>query len=454
MSVQTRTTALQNEVVRLYCQFENNGVLTNPGTQPLVNILDSDGVTILETVSAQLESTGIWYADYAVPALLPLGNYYDQWTFQWTAGDSVTEKTMLFSVFALDSYVNFVSPDICHNINARVIQLMKDLTNDFIYEAQHIPVYWEQGMRIQQENQAKRVKTYYYFELPGSQYDIYREDVYSNNGQEFTVFQDILTDESSSSEGSGSSSEADVTVVDPEYAIVLTAVGTGAPTDTGVLTKVSGDGPDTLTYTAVTEKVSNFSTVYDFAYKNWRRDPRPILRLNNRIVSDGWYADYDGRIYIDGIMYPEDSVNLKYQFAYFSDEEILGFLRFGLKMMNTVPPASVTYSQLGQMPSEWDAPVLLYAAVLALKRLVFGLNWQEKFVIFTRPDDPNSGSAAIQNFKDLFQDYSSLWQEVKKDVKTRKLPEPGLLQYVTPEYTLPGGRSRWFRYLYKSGAGG
>jgi len=452
MSVQTRTTALQNEVVRLYCQFEKNGALANPASQPVVTILDTDGVTILDTVMAQLESTGVWYADYAVPALIPLGNYYDQWHFQWDASGGVIEKTMLFSVFGLDSYINFVSPSICHDINDRVMMLMKDLTNDFIYEAQHIPIYWEQGMRIQQENQAKRIKTYYYFTLAGSQYDIYREAVYSNNSQEFTVFQDILTDESSSSEGSGSSSEEPETPVDPEYAIVLTAVGTGAPTSTGTLTKVSGDGPETITYTTVTEKVSNFSTIYDFAYKNWRRDPRPVLRLNNRIVDDGWYSDYDGRIYIDGIMYPEDSVNLKYQFSYFSDEEILGFLRFGLKMMNTVPPASVTYSSIAGMPSEWDAPVLLYAAVLALKRLVFGLNWQEKFVIFTRPDDPNSGQQAIQNFKDLYQDYSTIWQEVKKDVKTRKLPQPGLLQYVTPEYTLPGGRSRWFRYLYKSGS--
>lgn len=448
MSVQTRTTALQNEVVRLYCQFERNGVLTNPAIQPVVTILDTDGVTVLDTVNAQMQSIGIWYADYFVPALLPLGNYYDQWHFQWGGSDSVVEKTMLFSVYGLESYINFVSPNIAQDVSDRVLQLMKDLTNDFIYEAQHIPVYWEQGMRVQQENQAKRVKTYYYFELSGAQYDIYRDDVYTNNGQQFTVFQDVLTDVSSSSEGSGSSDDS-VQVEDPTYALVLTTVGTGAPSNSGVLTKVSGDGPATLPFTAVTQKVSNFSTIYNFAYKNWLRDPRPILRLNNRIVDDGWYADYDGRIYMDGIRYPEDSVNVSYQFAYFSDEEILGFLRFGLKMMNTVPPASVTYNTLGQMPMEWDAPVLLYAAVLALKRLVFGLNWQEKFVIFTRPDDPNSGQQAIQNFKDLFQDYSTLWQEVKKDVKTRKLPNPGLLQYVTPEYTLPGGRSRWFRYLYK-----
>ena len=140
MSIQTRTTALQNEVVRLYCQFESNGVLANPGTQPLVQILDTDGVTVLDTVSAQLESIGVWYVDYFVPTLLPLGSYYDQWSFQWHANESVIEKTMLFSVYSLDSYINFVSPSICQDVNPRVLQMMRDLTNDFIYEAQHCPI--------------------------------------------------------------------------------------------------------------------------------------------------------------------------------------------------------------------------------------------------------------------------------------------------------------------------
>ena len=133
-------------------------------------------------------------------------------------------------------------------------------------------------------------------------------------------------------------------------------------------------------------------------------------------------------------------------------EEVLAFLDLGLKMMNSTPPASISYSTLVNMPTEWDAPVLLYAAITALKRLIFGLNWQEKAIIFGRPDDFDRTQRAIDNFKALYTDYNSLWLEIKKDAKTRKLY--GMAQYVTPEYTLPGGRSRWFRYLYKSGVGG
>jgi hypothetical protein len=145
-------------------------------------------------------------------------------------------------------------------------------------------------------------------------------------------------------------------------------------------------------------------------------------------------------------MAPEDNVNVTYRFAYFSDEEILSFLNLGLSMMNSMPPSSTTYRNLLTSPVEWNAPILLYASITALKRLIFGLNFQEKMIIFGEPENARN---AITSFQDLYKDYSTLWTEQSKNAKTKKLP--GMSQYVTPEYTLPGGRSRWFRYLYKSG---
>ena len=123
MSVQTRTTALQNEVVRLYVRFIQNGILTNPASQPEVEIIDTDGVTVLDHVTAVNSSAGIYYADWYVPANLPLGNYYDRWTFQWSSSASVTEMTMVFTVHSLDSYINSVSPAVSYSISDRVTQM-------------------------------------------------------------------------------------------------------------------------------------------------------------------------------------------------------------------------------------------------------------------------------------------------------------------------------------------
>jgi len=494
MSIQTRTSGIQNEIVRLYFTFQRDGVFFPPANQPLVEIIDTDGVTLIDTVNAQAESNGVYFADWYVPANLPLGDYYDRWTYQWDASASVNETTSIFSVFSLDTYINSVSKAISHSVSTKAFQLSNDLSNDFIYEAMHIDTYWEQGMRVQQENQAKRVKKYYYFTLDADVYAIDKEAVYFNNNQRFTVFEYVTpfysssssssqteseSSSSSSSLDSSSSSSSDLssassesasnvssssssssseavttttTTPDWSYSPILTCVGTGAPDASGTLMKISGVGPDQINFVNVSEKTSSFSTKYNFAYQNWNRDPRPIVRVNNRIVDDGWHADYNGNIYFDGLMTPEDSINAAFHFAYFSQEEILSFLNLGLKMMNTVPPASETYSNLTLMPREWDAPVLLYAAITALKRLIFGLNFQEKAIIFGKPDEFARTQSAIDNFKALYADYSETWTEVKKDVKTRKLP--GIAMYVTPEYTLPGGRSRWFRYLYKSGADG
>ena len=480
MSFQTRTTALQNEIVRLYCTFKRDGVLTNPAAQPLVEIIDTDGVTVLGTVQAQIDHTGIWYADYYCPATLPLGDYYDRWTFQWGASGEVCELIFTFSVHGLESYINFISPNISHSISDRVAGLMNDFTNEFIYEAQHIPVYFEQGMRIQQEDQSKRVKKYYYFTLDTNNYNVFVGDVYFNNGNRFTVEQTVYpiysssssessssesisdssssssslesySSESSQSESSTSStSMSSVSVTSSSYEVpttttttttpwvyqqVLFCVGSGNPTPSGILTKISGQGPSQVGFISVESKTSKFSTIYTLAYQNWNKDPRPIVKINNRIVDDGWFTDFNGKLYIDGLMAPEDSVNVFYKFSYFSEAEILSFLNLGLQVMNSTPPASIYYGQLQSMPGEWNAPVLLYAAVVALKRLIFGLNFQEKRIVF---GDPEEARNAISTFQQLYQEYNTTWQEVSKDAKTRKLY--GMSQSVTPEYSLPGGR--------------
>lgn len=449
MSIQTRTTALQNEIVRLYCRFNRNGYLTNPATQPIIEIIDSDGCTILATVNATLESTGIFYADWYVPKNLPLGNYYDRWTFQWDANSSVQEMNMMFTVHSFDSYINFISRGLALKTSDKVNQLLNDLNNDFLYEAQHIPVYFEQGQRMQADGQQKRVKSYYYFTLDSNLYSAEEGAIYTNNGKNFTVFQTITPAiESSSSSNSSdyvppsnSSSSSSSTSFEPDSdqeivdETIMTMVGNGDPTASGTLTKHSGTGDTTIGYTAYEKRISRLSTMYNFAYRNWNQDPAPIVRLNNTIVDDGWHLDYDGKIYFDSLMSPEDSPNVMYNFRYFSTEEMLSFLNLGLGMMNGLPPASSAYRTLDISPFEWNPGILLYAAITGLKRLIFGWSFQEKRIIYGSPE---AAQQAVSHWQDLYKEYQTLWAEFGKNVKTRKLPS--IAMSIQPEYTLPGGR--------------
>jgi hypothetical protein len=432
MSVQTRSTALQDEIVRLYCTFIRDGQLMNPSSQPTVEILDNDGVTVINTLNAVLENTGIFYVDWYVDANRPVGNYYDRWSFQWDANTGVQEITMIISVHSLDSYINFISTGVSISTSARVNQMLMELSNNFIYEAQHIPVYFEQGQRIQQENQAKRVKNYYYFTVNNSSsFTATSGDVYSNNSCSFTVLQDFPQPNEST----------DI----PNY--ILSCTGTGNPLNSGDLVSQSGNpnSSDIIQYTDVNKKVANLSTIYSFAYKNWNQDPAPIVRVNNRIRDDGWHLDYDGKIYFDTNLTPEDSINVYYNFSYFSRQELMSFLLLGLQMMNSVPPASTIYTSLDVCPWEWEACILAYAAKTAMQRLIFGWSFQERKIIW---GDTETAQQAAQLWQDLYKDYNEIFIEQSKNAKTKKLP--GIALYVTPEYTLPGGRSRWFRYLYKA----
>lgn len=373
---QTRANALKGQYVRLYCRFIKNGQMMDPMTQPKVRIVDNsyyqessssssesasslnsssmtsgslpDSVSSSSTYQdhgqgygpfwAQKESTGVWFIDWFVPTTVTQSQLYDIWSFQWDNASPREEMIFEIAINEGDNTIDWVSPQLALRIETNTSQLMNDLSNLFIYEAQHIPVYWEQGYR-------------------------------------------------------------------------------------------TGD-----------------ARTFNFAYGNWQRDPRVIVRKNEETLITGFYADYNGTIRWDQDLEPEDSIYAQYQFRYFSDEEVLDFLDMGLYAMNGVPPASTAYSSVEAAPFEWRYGILLQAAIFALRRLVFGFNFIERtFVLGENIDDQQR---KIEQFKQLYTSYQEIWAEWAKNVKTRKLPE--MRQIVTPEYTLPGGRSRWFRYMYKS----
>ena len=373
---QTRSTGLQSEHVRLYCTFQMDGILANPMTQPVVQIvkneyyLESSSSSTQSVTSessatdfststgsgssssstehvrttgwgpfyAQQEHIGIWYVDWFVPQDAELGDYYDIWTFQWNSNSEVEKLTLKFKVLAGDQFLNFQSKALAQSKSDKVVDMLMGLKNNLIFEVAHIPVYWELGYR-------------------GS------------------------------------------------------------------------------------------NTRVNFAFKNWNTDPHPQLRSDVRLLDTGWTPDMDGHVDFAVPLDPEDQVYARYYFDYFSEEEYLSFLSDGLYMMNTVPPASEAYSSIAGMPFAWRSAVTVWASIQALRRLIMGTTMQERQLIWG--EDPQRAAEAYERYKGLYTDYMELFAEIKKDVKMRRLP--GIAIYVTPEYTLPGGRSRWFRYLYKTG---
>ena len=369
MALQTRTDAVQGEYVRLYCQFFRDGQLADPAAQPMVEIRSASYHTESSSSSEDLstsseestlssessyeftasgigpfgalrEGIGVWYVDWFVPDNQPVGNYYDIWTFQWSGDTRFTRMVLEFNVHLRKSLIDFSSPPMALKISDTMATLINDLSNDFIYEAQHIPVHWEQAL------------------------------------------------------------------------------------------KTGGD-----------------RTNLKLVFNNWLQNPKPLLRKNNNIVVSGWNPDYNGVVRLETPYDPEDQFSVDYQFAYFSAAELMGFINLGLYAMNTVPPASQAYTDVGSAPYIWRYGVILYAAMQAIRRILFGLCYQEKFIIYA--EKPEGLSGVIGVLQNLYKDYEEQWNSQATNVKSKKLPM--FSQIVIPEYTLPGGRSRWFRYMYKSG---
>ena len=336
MVVQDRYSALQNENVRLYHIFEKNGQLLTLPEAPAVTVMDQDGTTVLEIIQSTMQSRGMYFADYFVPIGASLGQYYDKWTFRYTANDPSQEVITQFQVHPKDAILNFSSSLVSQQYTDKMEGAIRDLANYFIYETMHIPVYGEQAMR--------------------------------------------------------------------------------------------------------TETPKRFN----FAFKHWNMDPRPTVRINTRIADGGYYADYLGNIFFEDPLDSTDTVFAHYNFAYFSKEDLAGFIHEGIAALNSIPPVS-GYSTIDNTPMEWHHAILLYASISALRRMLLGLSFQEIAIIFGNADQIGNARDII---KGLYDSYSETWKEQSAGLK-KKLPNMGAI--VIPEYTLPGGRARWYRYMYVSG---
>jgi hypothetical protein len=186
---------------------------------------------------------------------------------------------------------------------------------------------------------------------------------------------------------------------------------------------------------------------YNFAFKNWNPDPRPLVRVNNKIDDEKWYADYCGNVFFEVARETSDVIYGDYNFSFFSKDDLAGFIKTGLDAMNSIPPASTTYSDVANTPVEWWHGIMLYAAIQALRRLLLGMTLQETSIIFGDKDALNS---ARDTYKSLYDDYFSLWKDMSIGIK-KKLPQIG--QVSIPEYSLPGGRARWYRYMFTNPVG-
>jgi hypothetical protein len=182
---------------------------------------------------------------------------------------------------------------------------------------------------------------------------------------------------------------------------------------------------------------------YHFSFPEWNQSPGARVYRNGELVSSGLEVDYfNGKINFSTALMPQETVNVDYNFRWFSEEELNRFILNALQSMNTYPPHS-GYT-VENIPDRFTPAVLYGAAKDALRQLMLCVNFQQPAQVFGGPEQ---AAKAFANFDTLKQNYE---KDAEKLLEQKKLgPYPKSRMVVTPEFTLPGGRSRWFRYLFK-----
>lgn len=188
--------------------------------------------------------------------------------------------------------------------------------------------------------------------------------------------------------------------------------------------------------------VDNYTT-YKFTFPRWNQYQGVKVYRNQELIQDGFSIDFfHGKIIFDVPNTEYDIVNCDYNFRWFSDPQLMVFLNNGVQRMNMYPP--VSYHSLERMPSRF-IPIVIYSAVVdALREMMLSIQFQEPQLIFGSIERSQS---VFGNFDTLKKNYE---ETLKGMLDAKKVgPYTGLTRMVVvPEYTLPGGRSRYFRYLF------
>ncbi len=226
-------------------------------------------------------------------------------------------------------------------------------------------------------------------------------------------------------------------------------------------------------------------TVGFSAMGNWNYEPPPIVEINapNAYETGGlqqldkveliysttdtgndyptglkYNVDFNGKVFFyDGpgntvAIQPYDDVFVTYQFKLITTRDINRAARQSLHEIVAQPGAN-KITEIYQAPIHWDAAIVYGAAGRLLKQIALYLTVPEPSVFFSfgqrDPDEiRQDAKSAFDNINKKSQEYLERFDKMKEKLAIERYPMTGVI--VTPEFQLPGGRSRFFRSLWKS----
>jgi len=185
---------------------------------------------------------------------------------------------------------------------------------------------------------------------------------------------------------------------------------------------------------------------YRWTKQMWNQSLGTKIYRNKEIINFGYEINYrKGIVKFDNPLTEYDMIHADYNFRWFSDEQLDRFISNALHTVNIFPTES-NYNIM-TVPEKF-IPVILYGAAKdALRNLMLCIQYPEPAELFGGPE---RAQQVFGNMETLKQNYHKDWELLLQQKKLGRYPRG--TNIVIPEFTLPGGRSRWFRYLF-SGSG-
>jgi hypothetical protein len=191
-------------------------------------------------------------------------------------------------------------------------------------------------------------------------------------------------------------------------------------------------------------RLNNDKTLAEFSFPRWNQPAGARVFLNGELITSGFDVNFlKGQITFSDVLSTVDEIQASYTFRWFTDGEIDAIVAQAVEVFNQYPPHSVYL--LGTLPPRFGVTVAKQAAVDLLRRLIMDLHFQEPAKIFGGMERADRLMGTLGDLKKNYEEELNRLYDQKKFG-----PYAGLTKTVTvPEFTLPGGRSRWFRYLFK-----
>lgn len=169
--------------------------------------------------------------------------------------------------------------------------------------------------------------------------------------------------------------------------------------------------------------------------------------------------DYNGKVYfwdqnnIAAAIKSYDDIHASFSFKLFSSHQINEALNRSLYSLVSQPGILIQTTSLNQIPVHWDHVIIVGAMAILMRQAQNMLLSPEGAAILSIDQtSPKSVEESRQNqvklFSDKYREYQEEFDKLKEKVAIERYPTPYII--TTPEFMLPGGRTRYFRDLFKS----